>query len=222
MFQNNIYELLCNFARSRIHFLLSPRNTGSHRIIQDTRCSPSIRPRHREYSPSHPFLKLNKESRLRDSTRRARAALATPTLRASAHLGTQCLIRLREFRRNFLKRKINGSHRLGNFRQKYTYFKYSYVGITQIRLPVEGHTFLSACNTSSRQFVCRIYRERSSLNNFAARRTSKLVLLTCAHYIIHNFPDKCKIKILPSHFHKPLIYLIFPLFLCCAFHSMHF
>ena len=33
------------FARSRIHFLLSPRNTGSHRKLQDTRRSPSIRPK---------------------------------------------------------------------------------------------------------------------------------------------------------------------------------
>ena len=33
-----------SLARSRINFLLSPRNTGSHRKIQDTKRSLNIRP----------------------------------------------------------------------------------------------------------------------------------------------------------------------------------
>lgn len=35
-----------------------------------------------------------------------------------------------------------------------------YVGINQIRLSVEDHTFLSACITSSRLFNCRLYLTR--------------------------------------------------------------
>ena len=37
------------------------------------------------------------------------------------------------------------------------YTRYPYVGIIQIRFPVEGHTFLSACNTSSRFLYCFVY-----------------------------------------------------------------
>ena len=39
----------------------------------------------------------------------------------------------------------------------YDLFRYPYVGIIQIRLSVEGPTFLSACNTSSRLFNLPIY-----------------------------------------------------------------
>ena len=35
--------------------------------------------------------------------------------------------------------------------------RHPYVGIIQIRFSVEGHTFLSACVTSSRLFICRSY-----------------------------------------------------------------
>ena len=37
-------------------------------------------------------------------------------------------------------------------RYKYNIIRCPYVGIIQIRLSVEGHTFLSACHTSSRLF----------------------------------------------------------------------
>ena len=40
---------------------------------------------------------------------------------------------------------------------KYSHLRHPYVGIIQIRLSVEGPTFLSACNTSSHLFNCRLY-----------------------------------------------------------------
>ena len=52
----------------------------------------------------------------------------------------------------------NGSNRIGCFRQRYVNcdvaIRHPYVGIIQIRLSVEGFTFLSACNTSSRLLNC--------------------------------------------------------------------
>ena len=44
--------------------------------------------------------------------------------------------------------------RSGGLHQNPCWHRRPYVGIIQIRLPVEGHTFLSACLTSSRLFHC--------------------------------------------------------------------
>ena len=46
-------QIFC-LARSEIYFSLSPRNTGSHRKIQDTKRSLNIRPKHPETFISPP------------------------------------------------------------------------------------------------------------------------------------------------------------------------
>ena len=50
------------------------------------------------------------------------------------------------------RNKKPGSYPLDNFPLLCVYIRHPYVGIIQIRLSVEGRTFLSACNTSSRLF----------------------------------------------------------------------
>ena len=102
-----------SLARSRIDFLLSARNTGSHRKIQDKRRSPDIRPILSDVNFTSVAIK--KEA----------ADLATSNL-------------------HFVIPK--------------SAFRHPSVGIIQIRFSVEGHTFLSACTTSSRfLFICLYY-----------------------------------------------------------------
>ena len=46
----------------------------------------------------------------------------------------------------------NGKHPIRMLPVNNIFLSVRYVGIIQIRLSVEGHTFLSACHTSSRLF----------------------------------------------------------------------
>ena len=93
---------------------------------------------------------------------------------------------------NCLK-KQNGSNRSGCFRKQYVNcdvaIRHPYVGIIQIRLPVEGYTFLSARNTSSRLYISihdHLYKINRELNLFTKKKNlfiCKLIifLLQTAH-----------------------------------------
>ena len=93
---------------------------------------------------------------------------------------------------NCLK-KQNGSNRSGCFRKQYVNcdvaIRHPYVGIIQIRLPVEGLTFLSARNTSSRLYISihdHLYKINRELNLFTKKKNlfiCKLIifLLQTAH-----------------------------------------
>ena len=104
------------------------------------------------YCYSVTFLWRNKEFRLRNSRARARLRQQTFPLGAKRASPGGFLCHGNEVSYDTKKQKspdlaTSASH---------VYLRHPYVGIIQIRLSVEGHTFLSARHTSSRLFYCRI------------------------------------------------------------------
>ena len=93
----------------------------------------------------------------------------------------------------------------------HVYLRHPYVGIIQIRLSVEGHTFLSACHTSSRLFYCRILsylvfskkaRKIENLSNYSNCRIFPTVRL----FQLSNFSN-CAVAIRQMDFifhHSPM------------------
>ena len=83
---------------------------------------------------------------------------------------------------NCLK-KQNGSNRSGCFRKQYVNcdvaIRHPYVGIIQIRLPVEGITFLSARNTSSRLYLSSIHHYFTKIKRSTDLFTKIIKLLLC-------------------------------------------
>jgi len=83
---------------------------------------------------------------------------------------------------NCLK-KQNGSNRSGCFRKQYVNcdvaIRHPYVGIIQIRLPVEGLTFLSARNTSSRLYLFSIHHYFTKIKRSTDLFTKITKLLLC-------------------------------------------
>ena len=83
---------------------------------------------------------------------------------------------------NCLK-KQNGSNRSGCFRKQYVNcdvaIRHPYVGIIQIRLPVEGLTFLSARNTNSRLYLSSIHHYFTKIKRSTDLFTKITKLLLC-------------------------------------------
>ena len=128
---------------------------------------------------------------------------------------------LTSFQRKF--RQKTEASRFGGFRSMRVH-RHPYVGIIQIRLSVEGHTFLSACITSSRLFNCLwtlyLYLPYFA-SSFLIERLSKRDFKQLSPKFVQLLPAKNKLSCMGLILMKLLSYLnkrlkVSAMYSCCT------